>query len=111
MAGIGHLPAYDATAIIGGRVGRSLQGYGGITPILAPGGDKVAGDLYGLRPEESLRQKQIGPLGGGLIPRADFGLKTPRNLLGAAIHGASFGCATSTLRRFVSCLSSPRRPK
>jgi hypothetical protein len=32
MAGMGHLPAYDATAIIGGPVGRSLRGgFGGVT--------------------------------------------------------------------------------
>jgi hypothetical protein len=85
MAGMGHLPAYDATAIIGGPVGRSLRGgFGGETPILARGGDKIPADLYGLRPEEIVRQRPVAPL--GVTPRADYGLMTLRGLAGLPIY-------------------------
>jgi hypothetical protein len=85
MAEIGHLPAYDATAIIGGRVGRSLQGgFGGVTPIQTRGGDKILSDLYGTRPEETIRQRRVAPL--GVTPRADYGLMTLRGSFGLPIY-------------------------
>jgi hypothetical protein len=87
MAEMGHLLAYDATAIIGGPVGRSLRGgFGGETPIQARGGDKIPGDFYGLRPEEIVRQRPVAPLGAGLIPRADYGLMTLRGLAGLPVY-------------------------
>jgi hypothetical protein len=84
MAEMGHLPA-DWTALIGGRVGRSLRGgFGGETPILARGGDKIPGDFYGLCPEEIVRQRPVAPL--GVTPRADFGLMTLRGLAGLPVY-------------------------
>ena len=81
MAGINALPALDATATIGGSVGRKLNtGFGGVTPIFAHG-DKIPANLYGLHQEEILRP-QVPILGAGLIPRADYGLQMPTNLAG-----------------------------
>jgi hypothetical protein len=75
------LPAYDATALLTGSVKRTLKcGFGGVTPILARGGDKIPGDLYGLHPEEIVRQRPVAPL--GVTPRADYGLMTLRGLAG-----------------------------
>jgi hypothetical protein len=85
MTSIGELPSLDATAIIGGPVGRSLQGgFGGVTPIQAHGGDKILSDLYGTRPEETLRQRPVAPL--GVTPRADYGLMTLRGLAGLPVY-------------------------
>ena len=72
----------DATSTIGGSVGRTLRGgFGGVTPIQAHG-DKISADLYGLHPAEILRQPEV-TLGEGLIPRADYGGRTPVDLVGS----------------------------
>jgi hypothetical protein len=58
LAAISALPpSYDATALLTRSVGRSLQGFGDVTPIKARGGDKIPSDLYGLHQEEILRQR------------------------------------------------------
>jgi hypothetical protein len=71
----------DATSTIGGSVGRKLLGgFGGVTPIQAHGAG-IPADLYGLHQEEILRQPPV-TLGAGLVPRADYGLRTPEDLAG-----------------------------
>ena len=89
MAGLDRVPAMDVASTIAGgsgpnaRVGvkRSLLGgFGGTTPIQAHG-DQIPADLYGLHQEELLKQPAV-TLGAGLIPRADFGLRTPADLVG-----------------------------
>src|SRR2546430_8970135 len=100
MAGINALPTYDATATIGGSVGRSVQRvFGGVTPIFAHG-DKIpeilrqpvpilGADLipradYGIRPP-ALRQP-VPILGADLIPRADYGIRPPAGLFGLPLY-------------------------
>jgi hypothetical protein len=62
-------------------VGRKvLTGFGGTAPILAHGAG-IPADLYGLHQEEILRQQNV-TLGAGLIPRADYGVRTPADLVG-----------------------------
>ncbi len=85
MAGIDRLPPpptiLDMTSTIGGPVGRTVAGgFGGTAPILAHGAG-IPADLYGLHQEEILRQP-VPILGAGLIPRADYGVRTPADLAG-----------------------------
>ncbi len=49
--------------------------------ILDARAGRTAGDLYGLHQEEILRQPVV-TLGAGLIPRADYGVRIPVDLVG-----------------------------
>jgi hypothetical protein len=89
MAGLDRVPtlptivdlAMDQTSIIGGPVGRTAAGgFGSVTPIQAHGAG-IPANLYGLRQQEILRQPVV-PLGAGLFPSADYGIRHSANLIG-----------------------------